>query len=145
MIRVVSMTFGRPTMISEPFYSSVSLPAAIDDEFTSSSPQNEHGKRTDQPSLINFFEWSLELYEILNDILLRLYSSLPEGRQNEVRSFYCFQKDSKDGEREVFELDSALADWCRRLPPHLRDPSNSSANPIFQRQSIVLRSRWVMQ
>ncbi|KAJ9203744.1 transcriptional regulator family: Fungal Specific TF [Paecilomyces variotii] len=143
MDRVVSMTFGRPTMISEPSYSWVSLPATIDDdESTSPSGRDGPGKRADEPSLINFFERSLELYEILNVILVRLYSSNPEGRLNDGRSYYCSQKESSDGEREVFELDRALAEWCRRLPPHLRD-GESAANPIFQRQSIVLRSRFL--
>lgn len=137
------MTFGRPAMISKCSAQAVPLPATIDEEFmNSNSNGGEVRQPADRPSIMAFFAKSVELYEIMNDILLSLYMpSVPEDGAEDMYGFY-FSQESKEGERTIFELDRALTKWSRSLPPHLRGSSrDASKNPIFYRQSIVIRAR----
>ncbi|RDW76781.1 transcription factor domain-containing protein [Aspergillus mulundensis] len=142
MDRVISMTFGRPAMISKASAGSVPLPVTIDEEYFASASGVEVAQPTDQPSIMSFYAKSLELYEILNDILLSLYKPTPE-EPDDVYGF-SFNKDSSERELTIFELDRALTSWTRSLPPHLRGElaSGSNAN-IFYRQSVVLRARFL--
>lgn len=91
-----------------------------------------------------FYAKSLELYEIMNDVLLSLYQPTPDGSGVEdIHDFY-FSNVGSDGERTVFELDRALTRWACHLPPHLRAHSfDELGDPIFCRQRIVLRARYV--
>lgn len=90
------------------------------------------------------FAKSVELYEIMNDILLSLYTPIPDdGAEDTYGFFYSSQERSKGGERTIFELNRALTRWSRSLPPHLRGSSvDASKNSIFYCQSIVIRARY---
>jgi hypothetical protein len=139
--RVVSMTFGRPTMVSKGSGGSVPLPVTIDEETLPSTSGVEVSQPADRPSMMAFLAKSLELYEILNDILLNLYTPAPEECPEDIHDFY-FSRESKEGEHAIFDLDRALTKWCRKLPAHLRHSSDDvSRNPVFFRQAIVLRAR----
>lgn len=138
--RVISMTFGRPAMISKASYGSVPLPATVDEEYISATAGAD-AQPAGRPSLMAFYAKSLELYEIMNDVLLSLYKPVPEENAEDIHDFY-FSKETHEGERTIFELDRALTRWTRSLPAHLcRTSSPESENPIFYRQSIVLRAR----
>ncbi|KAL1966635.1 hypothetical protein VTN77DRAFT_4046 [Rasamsonia byssochlamydoides] len=142
MDRVVAMTFGRPAMISKGSAQAVPLPATIDEEFMDSN-SSEVRQPADRPSMMAFFSKSVELYEIMNDILLSLYMPVSDDCAEDMYGFY-FSQESKEGERTIFELDRALTKWSRSLPPHLRGSSADAAkNPIFYRQSIVIRARFL--
>jgi hypothetical protein len=135
------MTFGRPTMISKCAAQAVPLPASVDEEYTYSTSGAEVCQPADRPSMMAFFAKSVELYEIMNDILLSLYMPVPDECAEDMYGFY-FSQESKEGERTIFELDRALTKWSRSLPPHLRKSSvDASKNPIFYRQGIVIRAR----
>ncbi|KAL2820921.1 fungal-specific transcription factor domain-containing protein [Aspergillus cavernicola] len=143
MDRVISMTFGRPAMISKASCGSVPLPATIDEEYIASAPGVEASQPADQPSMMAFYAKSLELYEILNDVLLSLYKPAPEESPEDIYDFY-FNRETSEAELTVFELDRALTKWTRSLPPHLRGaPASGSDNTIFYRQSVVLRARFL--
>ncbi|GAQ10251.1 hypothetical protein ALT_7572 [Aspergillus lentulus] len=143
MDRVISMTFGRPAMISKASCGSVPLPATVDEEYIPAALGGEVRQPADRPSLMAFYAKSLELYEILNDILLSLYKPVPEENPEDIYDFY-FNKGSDEGERTIFELDRALTKWTQSLPPHLRgDTSSKPVDAVFYHQSVVLRARFL--
>ncbi|GES66788.1 C6 transcription factor [Aspergillus terreus] len=144
MDRVISMTFGRPAMISKASCGSVPLPATIDEEYIPAASGVEATQPADRPSLMAFYAKSLELYEILNEILLSLYKPVPEESPEDIYDFY-FNKESSEGEHTIFQLDRALTKWTKSLPPHLRGSyyAGGSGNIVFYRQSVVLRARFL--
>ncbi|KAL3477446.1 fungal-specific transcription factor domain-containing protein [Aspergillus californicus] len=143
MDRVISMTFGRPAMISKGSCGAVPLPATVDEEYIASARGVEATQPADQPSMMAFYAKSLELYEILNDVLLSLYKPVPEESPEDIYDFY-FNRETSEGELTVFELDRALTKWTRSLPPHLREkPGPQFENIMFHRQSVVLRARFL--
>ncbi|KZN89885.1 putative transcriptional regulatory protein [Penicillium chrysogenum] len=143
MDRVISMTFGRPAMISKASSGAVPLPAAVDDEYIPSGSSKEVSQPPDRPSMMAFYAKSLELYEIMNDVLLSLYKPVSDDNAEDIHSFH-FDNVASEGERTIFELDRSLTRWTQSLLPHLRwDSSTVSTNPIFYRQSIVLRARFL--
>lgn len=136
------MTFGRPAMISKASCGPVPLPATVDEEYISATSGADVAQPADRPSMMAFYAKSLELYEIMNDVLLSLYKPVPEASLEDIHDFY-FNKQTNEGEQTIFELDRALTRWTRSLPPHLSQTSSPAfENPIFYRQSIVLRARW---
>ncbi|KAL4793685.1 C6 transcription factor [Aspergillus venezuelensis] len=143
MDRVISMTFGRPAMISKASYASVPLPDTIDEEYYASANGTDAIQPAGQPSIMAFYAKSLELYEILNDILLNLYQPITDDNSDDVHDLYFTIGSNKD-ELAIFELDRALTRWTRSLPAHLRGVSDPSPNAeIFYRQSVVLRARFL--
>ncbi|GIK05000.1 hypothetical protein Aspvir_009099 [Aspergillus viridinutans] len=143
MDRVISMTFGRPAMISKASCGSVPLPATVDEEYIPAALAGEVRQPADRPSVMAFYAKSLELYEILNDILLSLYKPVPEENPEDIYDFY-FNKGPDEGERTIFELDRALTKWTQSLPPHLRgDTSPKPEDAVFYHQSVVLRARFL--
>ncbi|KGO40680.1 Transcription factor, fungi [Penicillium expansum] len=143
MDRVISMTFGRPAMISKASSGAVPLPAAVDDEYIPSGSSKEVSQPPDRPSMMAFYAKSLELYEIMNDVLLSLYKPISDDNAEDMHDFY-FDNVASEGERTIFELDRSLSRWTRSLLPHLRwDSSTVSTSAIFYRQSIVLRARFL--
>ncbi|OQD83287.1 hypothetical protein PENANT_c017G07128 [Penicillium antarcticum] len=136
MDRVVALTLGRPAMISKEAAKAVPLPVVVD-EHRLQVPLEQ----TEESLFLKFYTKSLELYEILNDILLSLYKSPtpPSKPENSHNSYF---NSFDDGQVAVFRLDHALSTWSLDLPPHLRTSSPlSSRDPISDRQSIVLRLR----
>ncbi|KAM3502648.1 hypothetical protein MY10362_004717 [Beauveria mimosiformis] len=73
MDRVLSMTFGRPSMIANWLSDAVPLPLMIDDEFLDTQRQATASRPDGETSRVGFFIFSLELYSIVNDFLLELY------------------------------------------------------------------------
>ncbi|RAL01245.1 transcription factor domain-containing protein [Aspergillus ibericus CBS 121593] len=143
MDRVISMTFGRPAMISKASCGSVPLPANVDEEYIPAVSGSEVTQPANRPSVMAFYAKSLELYEILNDILLSLYSPTTDESPEDIYDFY-FDKEANQGERTIFELDRALTKWSRSLPSHLRGESYPGGEyTVFYHQSVVLRARFL--
>ncbi|KAJ5131570.1 uncharacterized protein N7515_007609 [Penicillium bovifimosum] len=143
MDRVISMTFGRPAMISKASSGAVPLPVAVDDEYIPVDSSKEVSQPSDCPSMMAFYAKSLELYEIMNDVLLSLYKPISDESSEDAHEF-TFDNVTGEGERTIFQIDRSLTQWTRSLPPHLRGGSSeSSANPIFCRQKVVLRARFL--
>ncbi|CAG7920223.1 unnamed protein product [Penicillium olsonii] len=143
MDRVISMTFGRPAMITKASSGAIPLPAAVDEEFIPSESRSEASQPPDRPSIMAFFGKSLELYDIMNDVLESLYNQSTDVSGEDIHDFY-FNNITGEGERTIFELDHCLSRWTKSIPMHLRgDSAMKSTNPIFCRQSIVLRARFL--
>ncbi|KAJ5586648.1 hypothetical protein N7450_006435 [Penicillium hetheringtonii] len=143
MDRVMSMTFGRPAMISKVSSGAVPLPLLVDDEFISENAAAEPMQPSGQPSLLAFYAKTLELYEIMNDVLLSLYRPITDDGADDIHEFY-FNKTLNEGEHSIFELDHNLTLWARSLPAHLRvGAAPERDNPVFFRQGIVLNARFL--
>ncbi|KAB8233880.1 transcription factor domain-containing protein [Aspergillus alliaceus] len=143
MDRVISMTFGRPAMITKASCGSVPLPDMVDEEYIPTASGIEATQPADRPSVMAFYARSLGLYEIMNDILLSLYKPVPEDNPEDMYELY-FNKETSEDEQTIFELDRALTKWSRSLPQHLRGSSLSdSTDVVFYHQSVVLRARFL--
>lgn len=79
-----------------------------------------------------FIVKAMELYRILEDILIHLYLSPPKGEQQETRLTH------------ILELDGRIQRWRASLPQHLQSHSASGEDPVLQRQAVVLRVRLVI-
>ncbi|KAJ5160993.1 hypothetical protein N7492_006385 [Penicillium capsulatum] len=142
MDRVISMTFGRPAMISRASNGTASLPLTVDDEFIVPGTSQGPAQPSDQPSIISFYAKTLELYEIMNDVLLSLYKPVSEDSAPEAHDFLF--SGTSEGERTIFDLDRSLSRWASGLPPHLCQGFDfASRNPVLYRQTIVLRARFL--
>ncbi|KAF8537535.1 fungal-specific transcription factor domain-containing protein [Trichophaea hybrida] len=142
MDRVVSMTFGHPSMIS--IHSQVTLPLEIDDEFIGN--ENTLCEQPDgRPSRMSFYISTLKLYDILGEILSIFYDS------SGSRSVITASGEKTDRYyQSLLKLDRMLLDFQRELPPFLRfhsvDKNNhpyASEYPFTTRQANVLHARYL--
>ncbi|KAF2021654.1 hypothetical protein BU24DRAFT_417295 [Aaosphaeria arxii CBS 175.79] len=132
MDRVMSMTFGRPSMIANWLYDAVPLPVMIDDDFLDSQSDPSDVRPDGGTPTIAFFVKSVQLYSIVNDCLLELYMQLPEKAGQSVEQI-----------TSVLQFDERLLHWVRSMPEGLQYPSSINASFALQRQRIVLRSRYL--
>jgi len=147
---MVSVTHGRPAMISDELASDVPLPVWSNNV----TAQDLDGPVSRNFSKIAFFTKSVELYEINNSITLAFYSSHHhprsgcKKRSNPETSGYnrsCpipYQGPVEEDLGTVMKLDASLTHWEHSLPDHIRIKSSVHAeNKIFQRQAVILRIR----
>ena len=122
---MVSVTHGRPAMISQEMATEVPLPLCTQDT----------------TMRLSFFAKSIELYEIINRITLAVYSNATTKR---------YKKGPSDSPPEgadedlatIMELDQALANWEKRLPDHLSmEFLYIFEDEIIKRQAVILRIR----
>jgi len=133
------MTLGRPAIVSKTLAAIVPLPAIIDDEFLSDEPGVYRSQPNASPSILGFFIKSLQLYDIVNDILLLLYFGEDNDAQKDPAILLSNQSINV---ATVMQLDRDLMKWGRSLPPYLRISSlDSFSNTIFLRQAIIGRIR----
>ena len=78
-----------------------------------------------------FFIKSLELYDIVNDILLELYLDSGDIRSKEPHHLVS-----------VLQFDNRLVEWAYSLPDHLQySRGKRNENLVSRRQCIVIRAR----
>ncbi|KAE8135062.1 fungal-specific transcription factor domain-containing protein [Aspergillus pseudotamarii] len=127
--RVLSSTLGRPGMIPKWLFNSIPLPSMIDDEFfetqTTGSPFRPDGR----PCRMAFVVKAMELYQILDEILVDLY--LKTSKDEDIESKLM----------RILQIDSNLQAWKKSLPEFLHPRANAEADAILKRQAIVLRVR----
>lgn len=138
-LRIISMTFGRPVMISKTLAASVPLPSTIDADVG-----GHFSVPVDEPSYCAsgtaFFVKILELYGIVDDILAAVYISDGNLCSSDVLGpFPC----AKVGLATILGLDDALMAWGRTLPPNIRISSDVSfESTTSRRQAILCRTRY---
>jgi Fungal specific transcription factor domain len=141
MDRALAMTFGRPTMISSQGAVTVPPPRAHQDPSTcycSGVSLSREAVPTDH----HFFLESIKLYEILNDILLALYSG-PSEQDQEMDPYEIYFSHTKGTHpAAIFDLDRKLLRWSRDLPIHLRTDQDAGKHPCHVRQANVLWLRF---
>lgn len=127
---MVSLTHGRPAMISRNLASAVPLPLT-----SSNAKPNDYGRLTEG----SFFVKSIELYEITHRVLLDLYSE-PGSRPRST-----IHDDRKDEDlAAVMQLDSAMMKWEESLPKFLvLSDADVASNDVSHRQAVILHIRYI--
>jgi hypothetical protein len=134
---MVSVTHGRPTMISHHLARSITEPSA------DAIPADNAGSNS--VDRVTFFVKSVRLYEIMYRIINELYGSMNSTSKPKRGS-----PDSEDREGEsdddldiVVRLDRCLNRWEHRIPLHLKweELASSRTDEIHKRQTVILRMR----
>ncbi|KAJ5143188.1 uncharacterized protein N7515_001975, partial [Penicillium bovifimosum] len=145
---IVSMTYGRPSMISH--ISPVPLPA-MGADIEDADPCGLSGLPCDHKlGYTTFYVSSIELYKILESILAEVYNAW-QSRSNSFRT--TSPRGSKLCSLDVLmELDDKLAayeanvpqplNWTNTASPSLHS-SDSAHEATFKRQQNVLRARFI--
>lgn len=142
MGRLLSMTFGRPVMISMKW--DVPLPSLIDDEYL--RLEGEGVQPHDTPSRLGLLTHSSRLFLILEDILSTFYSSHPESNVTEMAAD-DFQADKILA--DVLSLNRRLDHFFDEVPAYLRctattpDHASPGSDKSVELQRQVLHCRFV--
>lgn len=118
MDTILSMTYGRPTMIESRSVTVVPLPLAIDEQYLSKDAHSGSIQPKDQPATMAFYVQALLLNKILHDILRAFYKP-SASVDTDVYETWFRGGPSQSGERSFLELDRALTLWSDSLPLHL--------------------------
>jgi hypothetical protein len=137
---MISITHGRPAMISDQLASSVPLP-----QIPASPLGSTKGHLQGPVYRHAFFIKSLELYEIINHAILAFYSST-FGRHDSVSDKADPSQPSQQSVElgSAIRLDDSLTRWEHSLPAYLRsDAIDNTVDEVCRRQAIILRIRYV--
>lgn len=147
MDRIVSMIYGRPCMIGPRTPSFVPFPRPLaEEEYLLLEPPLDNNQDTRVPSVIDFYTYSLKLYEILHDASFNLVSidieehHLAEG----IGERYLVRPPSGESHPSVFELEQRISAWEKTIPGYLKFSDGRPAvhpGSIFYRQAVVLHQR----
>ncbi|KAM5371746.1 hypothetical protein ACJZ2D_007811 [Fusarium nematophilum] len=138
MDRMVSVTHGRPAMISPRPATAVPLPV--------SSPLVETRDRMANPGHVSFFVQSVRLYEIIHQTMVTFYGGSNSSRTRARESHASDQGSDTDDDDldKVVQLDRSLSKWESKLPNHLRwNLLDGNKDEISRRQAVILRMRFV--
>lgn len=134
--RMVSVTHGRPTMISHYLARSITEPSA---EATLASKTG-----SDSVDRVTFFVKSVRLYEIMYRIINELYGSMnsaPKPKRGSPDS-PDIEEESDDSLDIVVRLDRCLNRWENKIPSHLKwEELSVNGDEIHKRQTVILRMR----
>ncbi|CAK7238453.1 hypothetical protein SEUCBS140593_010703 [Sporothrix eucalyptigena] len=139
--RMVSVTHGRPVMISRELCAAVPLPLCA-------TQAAERGAHYDGPSL-SFFIKSVKLYEIMNQVVSAFYSPATATSMSESNNSSA----EKDALAMLLKLDEDLLEWERGLPEYLRfdtldgldevEIRQRSRTDCKPRQAVILHVRFL--
>lgn len=136
---MVSVTHGRPAMISERPAMAVPLPSTSMPSFNAESAAKSGAEHA------SFFVESVRLYEIIHETMIAFYGG-SGGRPKRIDSHASDHHDSLDSEDEdldrIVQLDRSLSRWEARLPEHLKwGYLDRNKHEISRRQTVILRIR----
>ncbi|KAM6477517.1 aldehyde dehydrogenase family-domain-containing protein [Trichoderma sp. SZMC 28011] len=149
--RVLCLTYGRPLIVHAAMSQShLVLPVAVDDEYLTRLPDAPGSQPDETPSLTECYVQTVQLQDILGEILTTLYHSDPNPSPGSSLSTGAKSVDF----HKLFAVDSLLTAWHKRLPPHLQASQykNSGEPPtlnlsdrkvVYRRQAIVLEVRYL--
>ncbi|CEP11903.1 hypothetical protein [Parasitella parasitica] len=154
--RVISMAYGRPFMI--PISRDLKLPQAIDDELLTVAPRSPALQPKTKPSQMAFLVHTIQLYEIMGEILLTLYSD-GETFGGAVDNAFPSARSEIDGSNlatslnSIIKLEMALSSWKQNLPPFLQHDQSMDSMFLLEkditaakkllRQCNVLKARYL--
>lgn len=140
MDRMVSVTHGRPVMISNELCTMVPLP-----QCTSASTPQTPGQPA-APSL-SFFIKSVKLYEIINQAISAFYSASAHEQHPPGSTTPTSEKDDL---AMLLKLDEDLLEWERSLPGYLvfyklneMEARQRSMTDCRPRQAVILHIRFL--
>ncbi|KAJ9610571.1 hypothetical protein H2200_005348 [Cladophialophora chaetospira] len=144
MDRTLSMTFGRPTIITQQAAASVPLPLPHSDTEDCACFKTLCTFDPTSPDL-HFFLETVTLYEIMSETLVALYSP-GGGHVKAVTDSYTpyFGTNGATAAGLVLEMDGKYTTWLQNLPYHLRysEASNLPQHMTHARQAKVLSLRY---
>ncbi|KAJ4217211.1 hypothetical protein NW759_009158 [Fusarium solani] len=132
--KLLSMTFGRPAMISTSWH--VPLPSLIDDEYLSADGQGEQPQ--DRPSRLGLLIWSSKLFLILDDILLSFYAPHP---QKSVDTMSDNDLNVQQIISEVMVLNRRIEEFFDSIPEYLRLEPGSELIPDQQEVNVTIQKQ----
>lgn len=141
MDRVVSMTYGRPPMIAPTLADAVPRPLPIEEQYLSHGAVQSLPQGT--PSILDFFLQTIELYDILSDVLINLYSpaSVDDQTVHGHGAKHFGRSGPDDNALSSLSIESRLVRWESGLPPHLKLDTTNQYNAYFTRQAVILHQR----
>ncbi|KXJ87225.1 fungal-specific transcription factor domain-domain-containing protein [Microdochium bolleyi] len=150
--RVLSMTLGRPPMVTWP--TTIPMPAAVDDEElkTGAGSSCEEVAAGEAPSKTAFFVHTLRLMDVMMSVLKSLYRPFEELTRSSLFPSSSVETLSLI---KIVELEAELARWRRDVPSYLRyhelggqgsvsfSASSGGIDAVFLRQAIALHCRYL--
>lgn len=101
----------------------------IDDDFFETLTEGSPIRPDGRPCMMAFAVKAIELYQILDDILVNLYLTPTKDEELDRKL------------NQILEFDGRIHAWNKSLPEHLRIQSATRNDPILLRQATVLRIR----
>lgn len=144
--RMVSMNYGRPSMITASRDAKAPLPLPVDEELltTKDCPPMAY---PNQPSTVEFFVQSLRLFDILDEVLVRFHPDhLEKGYSIEEMLEKFLGRTAAGNNWSILDIDRRLLKWEKDLPAHLKIEYTSldwGVSRTFSRQGVLLRQRLV--
>ncbi|RMJ13281.1 hypothetical protein BHE90_006667 [Fusarium euwallaceae] len=132
--KLLSMTFGRPAMISTSWH--VPLPSLIDDEYLAADGQGEQPQ--DKPSRMGLLIWSSKLFLILDEILLSFYAPHP---QKSVDTISENDLNVQQIISDVMVLNRRIEEFFDSIPEYLRLEPGSEFTPEQQELSVTIQKQ----
>lgn len=159
MDRILAMVYGRPTVVKQAVATSAPRPLGLDEEnFTTArtvdcQPDNDVSA-VHEPQIVDFFVQSLDLFDILSEILEEFYELRPAMRPSSApdeHEAYFGAGLHRGKSLSIVEIDQKLCRWEKSLLPHLREyragpdiyarENCPSRQVVLVRQAVVLRQR----
>ncbi|KAL6692435.1 fungal-specific transcription factor domain-containing protein [Trichoderma pleuroticola] len=149
--RVLCLTYGRPLIVHTAMsQGQLVLPLAVDDEYLTRLPDAPGLQPDEKPSLTECYIQTVQLQDILGEVLTTLYHSDPYPSPSPSLSSGAKNIDF----HKLFAVDSLLTAWHKRLPSHLQASQykNSGEPPtlnlsdrevVYRRQATVLEVRYL--
>ncbi|KIW23707.1 uncharacterized protein PV07_11886 [Cladophialophora immunda] len=142
MDRMVSMTLGRPMMISKTDASVVPFPEAIDDQYLSLELGQDQSQPHGKVSIVEFYVQSLKLYIITEETLSAMYPH--EDAPCSSTPAPALEKLTNLDFNTILRIDTAITKWYDAVPDALKihsHRSRSSREAAHSRQANILRLR----
>lgn len=140
-IRILSMTFGRPAMISRVVARAVPLPQMSPHHLNSPMPAPHLESSDTIASPLTFYIKTLQLYDIISETLSSTLYAVSGSDKTSGGESGTNNIDSAEIVT-VLKMDHDLMVCGRSLPSYLRISSlDSFTSPMYQRQAVVFRAR----
>lgn len=141
---MVSMTLGRPMMISRSDALAIPLPASIDDDCLSAEPGKDNEQPPDRPSKMEFFIQSLKLFQITEATLSSMYAG--DSRSDQDGSTQRKPNLEDLDFNTIISIESSLRKWNHSIPGYLKlqfenSELDSFLDPVLKRQANILHLR----
>lgn len=150
-VRVLCLTYGRPLIVHAAMSQrQLVVPLAVDDEYLTRLPDAPGSQPDEIPSLAECYFQTVQLQDILGEVLTTLYHPDPNSSPGPSLSSGTKSVDF----HKLFAVDILLTAWHKRLPPHLQvSQYKNSGEPlalnlsdrkvVYRRQATVLEVRYV--
>ena len=146
MDRILSMIYGRPSMIGSQSAREVPLPL-VEDENAQSGFGRQRSLQPQRPPVLSFYIFSLKLYEILHDVLSNFYFHNSQSGQTTDQCHDKYFGNSPAGHPSILELERRLSRWQQSVPDHLRIETYGSNtvvdDTVSYRQAVILHQRYI--